>query len=101
MFRRLGREQLEPTLRGLEQYLHTDSQFPIPVRLALIHYQFEAIHPFEDGNGRIGRLMLPLMLCERGFLQQPLLYLSAYFERNRDDYYELLLAVSQRGAWME
>ncbi len=88
-------------MNALEAYLHDDSPHPILVRLALVHYQFEAIHPFRDGNGRIGRLLIPLTLCERGFLQQPLLYLSAFFERNRDDYYQLLLDVSQHGRWLE
>jgi Fic family protein len=71
------------------------------VKLALIHYQFEAIHPFLDGNGRIGRLLIPLMLCEKGVLPQPLLYLSAYFERNRNSYMDLLLEVSRSGAWID
>jgi len=65
----------------------------------LIHYQCEAIHPFLDGNGRVGRLLVALLLSAWQLLQQPLLYLSAYFESNRRDYYDLLLAVSQRSAW--
>jgi Fic family protein len=69
------------------------------VRTALIHYQFEAIHPFLDGNGRIGRLLAILLLVEAGLLAQPWLYLSAYFEARRLEYYERLLAVSQRGEW--
>ncbi len=88
-------------MRELESYIHADSPLPFLVRLALVHYQFEAIHPFEDGNGRIGRLLIPLMLCEKGFLTQPLLYLSAFFKRHRDDYNALLLRVSQKEAWME
>jgi Fic family protein len=67
--------------------------------LALIHYQFEAIHPFEDGNGRIGRLLLPLLLIERGILSHPLLQLSAYFEQHRKEYYDHLLRISQTGEW--
>ncbi len=94
-------DEAREAMRALEKYLHDDSPLPFLVRMALVHYQFEAIHPFEDGNGRIGRLLMPLMLCERGFLEQPLLYLSAFFERHRDDYYDLLLRVSQRDAWME
>jgi Fic family protein len=69
------------------------------VRLGLIHYQFEAIHPFLDGNGRIGRLLITLLLCRSELLSQPLLYLSAYFNAHRQMYYDLLLAVSQEGAW--
>ena len=71
------------------------------MRLALVHYQFEAIHPFVDGNGRIGRLLITLLLCSENVLPQPMLYLSAYFERNRPEYYRLLLAVSREGAWTE
>jgi Fic family protein len=69
------------------------------IRLGLVHYQFEAIHPFLDGNGRIGRLLIILLLCEWKLLHQPLLYLSAYFEANQQEYYDRLLAVSQQGDW--
>lgn len=88
-------------LYSLEEYLHKPSKFPPLVRMALIHYQFEAIHPFVDGNGRVGRLLLPLLLCEQQLLPQPFLYLSGYFEAHRQEYYQHLLAVSQRGAWAE
>ncbi len=71
------------------------------MRIGLIHYQFEAIHPFLDGNGRIGRLLISLLLVHWDLLPLPLLYLSAFFERRRQDYYDLLLAVSERGAWRE
>jgi Fic family protein len=64
-----------------------------------MHYQFEAIHPFIDGNGRVGRLLITFFLCERNVLSQPLLYLSAFFEKYRDEYYRRLLAVSQQGDW--
>jgi Fic family protein len=87
------------SLDALERHLHQDSQLPPIVRLALIHYQFEAIHPFLDGNGRVGRLLISLLLDRWELLPQPLLYLSSYFERHRSDYYRLLLEVSTRGAW--
>jgi Fic family protein len=89
-------------LSALEAYLHEESgAYPPLVRLSFIHYQFEAIHPFLDGNGRIGRLLISLLLVDWAQLPLPLLYLSAYFERDRQRYYDLLLAVSQRGAWHE
>jgi Fic family protein len=71
------------------------------VDIALVHYQFEAIHPFLDGNGRIRHLLITLMLIERDLLPEPILYLSAYFERHRGAYYDHLLAVSQKGEWEE
>ena len=90
---------MKQALDRFEKYLHSDSEFPPLVRLALIHYQFEAIRPFLDGNGRIGRLLTTLLLCTENLLPQPLLYLSAFFERQRDRYYDLLLEVSRKGAW--
>lgn len=92
-------EELKKALGGLEKYLHAPSDLPPVVRLALVHYQFEAIHPFVDGNGRIGRLLISLVLCLEGVLPMPLLYLSAYFQKTRQQYYEQLLRVSQRGTW--
>ena len=86
-------------LDALERFWHSDHGLPPLVEIALVHYQFEAIHPFLDGNGRMGRLLITLMLLERGLLPEPALYLSAYFERHRTLYYDLLLGVSQRGAW--
>lgn len=91
--------QMRDALDALEAYIHSSSDLPPLVRLALIHYQFEAIHPFEDGNGRIGRLLITLLLCAEGLLPEPLLYLSAYFERHRDEYVDRLLGVSQKNAW--
>ena len=91
--------EMQETLAAVERFLHTSSSLPPLVGLGLIHYQFEAIHPFLDGNGRIGRLLITLLLCAWDLLPEPLLYLSAYFEAHRQTYYDLLLAVSQRGAW--
>ena len=93
--------QMYHALEDLEAYIHTPGDYPPLVRLALVHYQFEAIHPFLDGNGRIGRLLLSLLLVGWDLLPLPLLYLSAFFEQHRSDYYDLLLAVSQRSAWRE
>ena len=73
------------------------TDMPVLFLCALAHYHFEAIHPSEDGNGRVGRLMIPLILASSGVLGRPLLYLSAYFERNRAEYYELLRGVSKYG----
>jgi Fic family protein len=81
-----------------EKFLH-ESALPPLVLAAAAHYQFEAIHPFLDGNGRVGRLFITLFLVERSVLPTPLLYLSAFFEATRRDYYERLLAVSERGEW--
>jgi Fic family protein len=94
-------EELPRVLGEWESYIHSKDETHSLVRLAFIHYQFEAIHPFVDGNGRVGRLLLILLLCRWGLLPQPLLYLSAFFERHRDDYYRCLLRVSQRGEWEE
>jgi Fic family protein len=94
-------EDMNIALDAFEKYLHEKNSYPPLVRLALIHHQFESIHPFLDGNGRIGRLLISLFLVHWGLLPYALLYLSAFFERNRDAYYDLLLAVSQKGAWNE
>jgi Fic family protein len=91
--------QMEESLDALETYLHSQDVYPPLIRLAFIHYQFEAIHPFVDGNGRIGRLLLSLLLVQWQLLPLPLLYLSAYFHRHRQSYYDLLLGVSERGDW--
>jgi Fic family protein len=93
-------DEMKGCLDSFEKYLHADDELPPLIRLALIHYQFEAIHPFLDGNGRIGRLLLSLLLHEWTLLPQPLLYLSAFFEANRNQYYDHLLAVSHRGEWV-
>jgi Fic family protein len=91
--------EMEPCLDNWEKYLHADDELPALLRCAILHYQFEAIHPFLDGNGRVGRVAIILYLIEKGLLTHPLLYLSAYFEEHRRDYYRLLLGVSQEGDW--
>lgn len=92
-------DEMMEALAAWERYLHGEPKEPPLIQCALMHYQFEAIHPFLDGNGRVGRLMITFLLCERGVLPLPLLYLSAFFERHRDEYYARLLAVSRRGDW--
>ena len=94
-------DEMNIGLDQLEKFIHAGSDIPALVRAAMIHYQFEAIHPFLDGNGRVGRLLMILLFCEWGLLPQPLLNLSVYFERYRQEYYDRLLAVSQRGEWNE
>jgi Fic family protein len=84
----------------LECFLHTEApEIPLLVKAGLAHVQFETIHPFLDGNGRLGRLLITLFLCEQGVLRDPLLYLSLYFKANRSTYYELLQAVRETGDW--
>ena len=93
--------EMQECLGQLEKFLHSDSRLPPLVQAAMVHYQFETIHPFLDGNGRIGRLLVTLLLCQKNVLTKPLLYLSAFFEQHRPEYYDLLLKVSQMGAWRE
>lgn len=92
-------EEMNQALRDWEKYFHTKTDEPPLIQCALMHYQFEAIHPFLDGNGRIGRLLITFFLCEKGYLNRPLLYLSNFFDKNRDEYYSKLLAISQKGDW--
>jgi Fic family protein len=96
-------DALGDALTDWERFLH-ERELPLLVQLALAHYQFEVIHPFLDGNGRIGRLVIPLLLVMRSALPHPLLYLSAFFEQYRSEYYDHLLGTSQRGhlePWLE
>jgi cell filamentation protein, protein adenylyltransferase len=88
-------------LGELEKFLHRDDDMPPLIRIALAHVQFETIHPFLDGNGRIGRLLITFLLTERAILHKPVLYLSHYFRRHRQQYYDHLQAVGDRGAWEE
>lgn len=92
-------DELLPALDAFERYLYGDQQTPPLLRLAFLHYQFEAIHPFIDGNGRIGRLLISLLLVHWELLPLPLLYLSAWFEKHRQEYYHRLLEVSAAGDW--
>lgn len=92
-------ERLWETLDAFERFLHSDRQLPPLLSIAASHYQFEAIHPFVDGNGRIGRLLIVLLLVENGLLSAPLIDFSAYVEPRRDAYYEALLRVSTHGDW--
>lgn len=92
-------EEMHECLSDLEKFIHSDSDLPALLRIGMIHYQFEAIHPFLDGNGRVGRLLVTFLLVAWGLLSQPLLYLSNFIDINRQEYYDLLLAVSQKGTW--
>jgi Fic family protein len=90
--------QMKECLNDLDHFMNERELRPL-VQMAVVHYQFEAIHPFGDGNGRVGRLLMGLFLNERGLLPRPLLYLSAYFESSREAYYENLMRVSTHGDW--
>lgn len=92
-------DRLPDLLTNLEKFLHADDGLPTLVRAAVAHAQFETIHPFFDGNGRLGRLLITLLLCERKVLREPLLYLSAYFKQHRSDYYDWLMRVRDEGDW--
>ncbi len=86
-------------LDNFEKFLHSQSQLPVLVECALAHAQFETIHPFLDGNGRVGRLLITFLLCERGVLRKPLLYLSHYLRLHRAEYYQRLTAIRTEGDW--
>jgi Fic family protein len=88
---------MQDALIEMESYLRSPTSMPTLAKIALAHYQFEAIHPFWDGNGRVGRLLVTLLLVGEGLVRQPLLYLSAFFERRRDEYYRRLAAASLDG----
>lgn len=92
-------DQMTLALSNLETFLHDRTSLPVLVHCALAHAQFETIHPFLDGNGRVGRLLITLLLCEREILRLPLLYLSYYFKANRAEYYDRLTAVRNDGNW--
>jgi Fic family protein len=93
-------QHLVPEALGeLEQFLHREDGLPPLIKIALAHVQFETIHPFLDGNGRVGRLLITFLLTERGVLHKPVLYLSHFFKQHRQEYYEHLQAVRDHGAW--
>jgi len=95
-------EYITDLIQRLEDFINNPpGLIPPIIQCAMIHYMFEAIHPFSDGNGRIGRLLISLFLIERKILDQPFLYLSAYIERYKEKYYSLLLAVSQNSEWIK
>jgi Fic family protein len=97
-------DELSNAMGSLEKYLHHDNEFPILINCALIHYQFETIHPFLDGNGRLGRLLITFYLYWKGILHKPLLYLSYFFKKNRQEYYDRLTMVRESGnyeQWVE
>lgn len=86
-------------LGDLELFIHQEDFIPALVKIAMIHAQFETIHPFLDGNGRMGRLLITFWLCQQNILTKPLLYLSFYFKKNRAEYYDRLMAVRKNGDW--
>lgn len=94
-----GRDQIAAKLADWERFVHNTPDLDPLVRMAAAHYQFEAIHPFSDGNGRTGRILNVLMLVQAGMLGMPVLYLSRYIIDTKNDYYRLLLAVTRDGAW--
>lgn len=94
-------DKMLEALNDLEIYMNENTNVPLLIKIALIHYQFETIHPFLDGNGRLGRLMIPLWLKENKFLSNPLIYLSLYFKQNRTEYYGLLMDVRFKGKYEE
>jgi Fic family protein len=91
--------EMQRAMGALEKYIYQAPTLPLLIEIGLIHAQFESIHPFIDGNGRLGRLLITFLLCERKVLQKPLLYLSHYFRRNQAEYYDRLQAVRTHGDW--
>lgn len=91
--------EVPQALSDLERFLHNDTQLPLLIKIGMAHAQFETIHPFLDGNGRVGRLLIAFLLCEQQVLLKPVLYLSYYFKRYRQQYYEQLQSVRDTGDW--
>ncbi len=92
-------QEVQPALTALERFIHDDTTLPPLIKIGLIHAQFETIHPFLDGNGRIGRLLITFLLCEQEMLQKPVLYLSHFFKQHQQRYYEELQSVRHAGTW--
>lgn len=91
--------EMNESLGALEKYLYTQKSYPILIETGLIHAQFETIHPFLDGNGRIGRLLITLFLCANKVISKPIIYLSYYFKKNKQEYYDLLMSIRNSGDW--
>ncbi|MDD2459814.1 MAG: Fic/DOC family N-terminal domain-containing protein [Kiritimatiellia bacterium] len=96
----ISAEKLPDAMGEWEKFIHADAPDKL-VQLAILHAEFEALHPFLDGNGRLGRMLVPLFMAYKGLLREPMFYISAFFERNREEYYERLLAVSEHDAWTD
>jgi Fic family protein len=92
-------DRVPDAMADLERFLRVEDDLPVLLRIGLAHAQFETIHPFLDGNGRLGRLLITLLLCERGVLKEPVLYISHYFKRQRREYYARLQAIRDDGDW--
>src|SRR5947209_14154894 len=90
---------MDEALNDIESFIHTEKTLPILLKVGLVHAQFETIHPFLDGNGRMGRLLITFILCHEGILHKPLLYLSHFFKANRLEYYEYLQKIRDDGDW--
>ncbi|MCQ3914404.1 MAG: Fic family protein [Mycoplasmoidaceae bacterium] len=84
-------------MTDLEKFINTENNMSLLIKTALIHYQFETIHPFLDGNGRVGRILIPLFLINNKILSNPIMYLSLFFKKNRREYYDLLMDVRFKG----
>jgi Fic family protein len=91
--------EMGEALGNLEKYFYDERPMPFLIKVGLIHAQFETIHPFLDGNGRLGRLLITFLLCQKGVLKQPLLYLSYFFKKYRSEYYDRLQAIREKGDW--
>jgi Fic family protein len=91
--------EMNAALNNLEHFLHDSTPMPALIKIGLAHAQFETIHPFQDGNGRVGRLLITFLLCEQNILKRPLLYISYYFKKHRTEYYDLLQSIRDNGDW--